>query len=230
MMNRFSSLSLRGAGLSALTVLAAISLVLGGCVDSHQIGGEGGSGGTSTGTQGTTSTGTGTTDTCASFPNDAPLNAVTFTVKNNRTVPIYITGPLCRRRFTIAASPGGAFQEGEHPTSEGTCENPKPLPLDCLGDVATPIEPGGTFPLEWSGLVYNLQQLSAPCPEPADPVSQECYQGTAPESGTLEVRVDISPTADCGVGMMNCNATGDLFFAQKTFAYPGETQVQLDVD
>jgi hypothetical protein len=225
-MNR---LSLQGTGKVVTAALAACALVLGACTTDKQIGGvggEGGSGDTSTGTQGTTST--GTTDTCASFPNDAPLNAVTFTVKNNRAVPIYITGPWCRRRFTIAASPGGAFQEGEHPTSEGTCEDPKPLPLDCLGDDKTAIEPGGTFPLEWSGLVYSLQQLSAPCPAPADPLSQQCYQGTAPASGTLEVRVDISPS-NCGLGDPNC-MEGQDFFAQKTVAYPGETQVQIDVN
>ncbi len=224
MMIRFSSLSLRGVGLGLSALLSVTSLILGGCSEDRQIGGIGGDGGT-----GSTSQSSGSPASCTSFPDDAPLGNVTFTVKNNRAVPIYITGPLCRRRFTIAASPGGAFQEGEHPTSEGTCEDPKPLPLDCLGDDKTAIEPGGTFPLEWSGLVYSLQQLSAPCPAPADPVSQECYQGTAPASGTLEVRVDISPS-NCGFGGdPNCMA-GQDFFAQKTFAYPGETQVQIDVD
>jgi hypothetical protein len=230
MMNRSSSLSLRGAALSAFTVLAAISLVLGGCVEDRQIGGEGGSGGTTTGTQGTTA-GTGSTDSCTSFPDDAPLGKVTFTVKNNQAAPIYITGPWCFRRFSIAASPGAAFQDGERPTSEGTCETPIPPPLDCLGDSAAPIEPGGTLALEWNGLVYAKAALPAGCPAPADPQTLECYQGTAPESGTLEVRVDISPTAEmCDANMQNCLATGELFFAKKTFAYPGETQVQIDVD
>ena len=30
--------------------------------------------------------------------------------------------------------------------------------------------------------------------------------------------------------MKNCFAEGDLFFAKKTFSYPDETQVQIDVD
>lgn len=229
MMNRFSSLSLRGAGLSAFTVLAAISLVLGGCVEDRQIGGDGGSGGGSTGTQGTT-TGTGTMDNCPSFPDDAPLGNVTFTVKNNQAAPIYITNPWCTPRFDIASSPGAEFQDGERPTSEGTCENPKPLPLDCLGDSATPIPPGGTLALDWSGLVYANRTLPAGCELPENPLTPSCYQGTAPESGTLEVRVQISPTAMCGANMQNCTATGDVFYAKKSFAYPGDTQVQIDVD
>ena len=219
-------LSLRCAGSVALVALAAISLGSGGCTTDLPIDGSGGGAAQTTTTQASTGSG----PSCTSFPDDAPLGNVTFTVKNNQAAPIYITGPWCTRRFTIAASPGGAFQEGERPTSEGTCEHPIPLPLDCLGDSATPIEPGGTFTLEWNGLVYAKPTLPAGCPAPADPQSLECYQGNAPESGTLEVRVDISPTAQCGVGMQNCTATGDLFFAKKTFMYPGETKVQIDVD
>ena len=30
--------------------------------------------------------------------------------------------------------------------------------------------------------------------------------------------------------MKNCFAEGELFFAKKTFSYPDETQVQIDVD
>jgi hypothetical protein len=219
-------LSLQRAGQVTLSVLAAIALGAGGCTTDLQIDGSGGSAAQTT----TSQTSTGSGPSCTSFPDDAPLGNVTFTVKNNQAAPIYITGPWCTRRFTIAASPGAAFQEGERPTSEGTCEHPIPPPLDCLGDSATLIEPGGTLQLEWSGLVYAKPTLASGCPAPADPQSLECYQGRAPESGTLEVRVDISPTAENCVGTQNCSATGTLFFAKKTFTYPGETQVQVDVD
>ena len=227
MMNR---LSLQGTSKVAFAALAACALVLGACTTDKQIGGEGGSGGGSTGTQGTTS-GSGTMNTCPSFPDDAPLGDVTFTVKNNQAAPIYITNPWCSGRFDIAASPGAAFQEAERPTSEGTCEHPLPIPLDCLGDAATPIEPGGTLALKWSGLVYAKRTQPAGCESPVNPNIPDCSQGTAPESGTLEVRVDISPTAEmCDANMQNCSATGTLFYAKKTFAYPGETQVQVDVN
>lgn len=221
--------SFRFAGSMALVAFAALSFGSGGCITDLPIDGSGGSGGQgTTSTSGTTTTGGG--PSCTSFPDDTALGNVTFTVKNNRAEPIYITGPWCTRRFTIAAPLGAAFREGERPTSEGTCENPIPLPLDCLGDVADPIAPGATFKLEWNGLVYAKPTLPVGCPAPADPQSLECYQGNAPASGTLEVRVDISPTAMCGVGMQNCLATGDLIFAKKTFSYPDETQVQIDVD
>lgn len=221
-MNR---LSLRCAGSISLLMLSAISLGTGGCATDLPIDGSGGSGG-----QATSTSTTGGGPSCTSFPDDAPLGTVTFTLKNNRAAPIYITGPYCSRRYSIAASPGAAFQDGERPTSEGTCQNPIPPPLDCLGDTATPIEPGGTFQLEWNGLVYAKPTLPAGCPAPADPQSLECYQGNAPKSGTLEVRVDLSPTAQCAVGMQNCTGTGDLFQATKSFSYPGETTVQIDVD
>ena len=213
-------LSLRCAGSVSLVVLAAMSLGAGGCTTDLPIDGSGGSGAQTTGGG----------PSCTSFPDDAPLGKVTFTVKNNRAAPVYITGPECFRRYSIATSPGAAFQDGERPTSEGTCENPIPPPLDCLGDVAAPIAAGGTLQLEWNGLFYAKPTLRDGCPAPADPRSLECYQGNAPKSGTLEVRVDISPTAECGVGMQNCYATGDTFFAKKSFTYPGETQVQIDVD
>jgi hypothetical protein len=219
-------LSLRCAGSAALAVLAAMSLGAAGCTADLPIDGSGG-GAAQTSAGSTTS---GSAASCTSFPDDAPLGKVTFTVKNNQAAPIYITGPECFRRFSIAASPGSAFQDGERPTSEGTCEHPIPPPLDCLGDTATPIEPGGTLQLEWSGLFYAKPTLASGCPAPTDPQSLECYQGNAPTSGTLEVRVDISPTAENCVGAQNCSATGTLFFAKKTFMYPGEAQVQVDVD
>ena len=236
MMNRSSSPSLRKAGPSALTVLAAISLVLGGCVDDRQIGGEGGSGGMSSGTQGTTSTGTqgttgtGTMDSCLSFPDDAPLGTATFTVKNNRAAPIYIRAPVCFSQFAIATSPGGAPQYADRGKADGTCENPLPPDPDCLDDTVFPIAAGGALELGWGGLLWANPTLPAGCPAPEDPIALSCYQGNAPMSGTLEVTVDLYETASCGAGMVDCYAPmGDLK-VKKTFAYPADTKVQVDVN
>ena len=58
-MNAFSSLSLRAAGLGALTLVTAASLILGGCVTDRQIGGEGGNSGATS--SGSNTTGSNTT-------------------------------------------------------------------------------------------------------------------------------------------------------------------------
>ncbi len=214
-------LSFRRAGSITLLALAAISLGAGGCTTELPIDGSGG---------GVAGSGTSGGPSCTSFPNDTALGNVTFTVKNNQAAPIYITGPSCSSRYRLAASLDGVFQDGERPTTEGTCEHPITPPPDCLGDSATPIEPGGTFVLEWGGLVYAKAALPDGCSAPADPQSLECYQGHAPRSGTLEVRVDLSPTGENCSGPGSCSATGNLFHATKSFQYPGETQVQVDVN
>jgi hypothetical protein len=243
MMNRSSSLSLRSAGLSALTMLAAISLVLGGCIDDSQIGGEGGSGGgttsgtqgtTSTGTQGPTSTGTqGTTSTgaanCTSFPDEVSLGTATFTVKNNRAVSIYIPETICGGPFYVAASPGGEVLSVDFAPRGGTCATvgPKQLPPDCLDSSAIEIKPGGTAELLWNGLVYEQPTLPSGCPA-WDPLGPTCVQAQAPKTGTMEAIVYLFESATCDA--QGCTNGMGQFPVKKAFTYPADTQVQLDVN
>ena len=76
-------LSFRSAGSIALVALAALSFGSGGCLTDLPIDGSGGSGGQATTS---TSTTTGGGPSCTSFPDDAALGNVTFTVPRRRVV------------------------------------------------------------------------------------------------------------------------------------------------
>ena len=235
MMNRSSSLSLRGAGLSTLTVLAAISLVLGGCVDDSQIGGEGGNnGGTTTGTQGTT-TGGGGTANCPSYPDEASLGTATFSVKNNRAVPIYISAGTCGDQFFVSTSPGGDIHRGSLDAGELTCSTKGSTGIapDCIDGTVLEIKAGETKALGWDGHVYESHVIADECATP-EMLSNvigiaSCNQAKAfPAGSTSEVSLFLFDSAECTP--QNCAMPTGQFTAKKTFAFPGDTQVQIDVN
>ena len=235
MMNRSSSLSLRGAGLRTLTALAAIALVLGGCVDDKQIGGQGGNGGgtTSTGTQGTTTT-TGGGANCPSYPDEASLGTATFSVKNNRAVPIYISAGTCGDQFFVSASPGATIQKAVLDAGELTCSTKGSTGIapDCIDGTVLEIKAGETLDLGWGGRVYEQHMITDECATP-EMLSNvvgiaSCHQAKAFPASTSEVSLFLFDSAECTP--QNCTMPTGQFTAKKTFAFPGDTQVQIDVN
>jgi hypothetical protein len=191
----------------------------GGEADDNGGGGNGGAGG-------------GAALDCSAYKDGTPLGALTITVKNNRAAPVYIMGGECSSSFSVSA-PDLMNTVADRTIVDLTCEQSQKIssfPLDCLTPGQLEIAPGGTAKLAWNGLLYQQVKMPDGCYLPgAVPRPTQCLQGVAPKMGALEASVRVYRSAQCQPEPIGC-ALQDPIDLSKSFNYPSDSAIQIDVD
>jgi hypothetical protein len=159
-------------------------------------------------------------------------------VKNNQTVQTYLDLGACFGSFAVQA-PGAMSRQAERGIFEQRCEDIRKgrhLAIDCDVTHVVAIKPGETYNLQWDGLVSEEIPLVNECYEPARPSepssspSSTCWSSRAPEAGTLQGVIKLYRFAYCQIYLGCSQEMAPYTVVSPSFNYPGDTQVQVEVN
>jgi hypothetical protein len=183
-------------------------------------GGAGGSGGSGGG-------GAGTCD----LLDDAPsLGSVTFRVKNDGDLTVYLDGGECSRSYTITA-PGidaeatgvlGVACEQVSPTYRGG------FPQDCIAASGIAVEPGQERTFEWGGILREPIAIPEGCGPESEP-NAYCERAVTGPAGPLTVHFARYQTLFIDEIGGYDYPTDELPAADVEFTHPTTTDVVVDV-
>lgn len=213
----------------ALAASSSLLVLVCGC-DSNVVDGGGGQGGeTSSGTE---SSGSG----CASFDNVQAPSTVTFRVRNETGLDVYLPGVCQNPRFSIETSPTPDPTVQYPPGSSGGCRQTcevlkKEDPYVCDASECAPssflVPAGETRDVIWQGNGIRDVAMPAGCWF-SDYPEATCPQIVAAPNG--QYAVDIQGFSECAEsctcdadGYCNGDATGLEAFVEPTvFSYPSD--------
>lgn len=186
----------------------------------------------SSSTEGSSST-QGSGSECDKYLDEASLGGQTIAITNNRAATVYVSSGLCSSVFHVKA-PGFTTEHADLGSVDLTCEDAQKnsdYAHDCLDDSVLALEAGVTTELTWGGLLYEDVAMAESCFGPSTSGHlPTCLQGKAPAAGTLELRVSFFESASCDTDGLICGMPSSPFEVTKSFEYPSESAVQIDVD
>jgi hypothetical protein len=212
--------SLASGALPLLTVLA------GGCETTVHVDGGGGTGGGEGG-----SGGANPDPECVPFHDQDGDYPLTFRVRNNTGVDVYLPGVCDLPMFHLeeAAGQGDTFYGNRDTACLQTCEElQSEEPYACTAGACAPtsfrIPIGATMDIPWNGTGLRSTSMPAKCAE--DGQTTSCTQIVAADAGRFSFAVDAYSSCGEGCacepsGLCSGEATGlQAFVVPITFDYP----------
>jgi hypothetical protein len=204
-------------------------------------------GGTETG-DGDGDTGELPAECLALLPEPAPATPITVTIRNDRSEPIYIDPRLgCASIPFWLLGPEGESRTWWSPACKCACELVMSDPNEgcqCSGPCEAPalerIEVGGSWTVEWDGLVFDSVALPGTCG--ANPELMTCDATRAAEAGEWTVAIGVWPEAEgcddgecsCELALEHCklygSGVGELLELAIPFELPETSEVLVAID
>jgi hypothetical protein len=190
-------------------------------------------------------------DACAPIrPDDEDPEPVMITLRNDFQEPIFVGfGHECVLQAFEIVAPDGDVLDTIGPFCTQSCAEVIESGCSdivcggCGGPELIRLEPGGTWEIEWSGLLRPALEIPVEC-SPSNACTGSCAGRRLPESGTHTVRSiafkscttdDALPCDPCGAGMAACTVFAGFesdfsspdFTARAFFDVPAPTPVAL---
>jgi hypothetical protein len=227
--------------------LATLALLPLACTSGVSGGGPGGGGGGGTTTSSSGSSGSGGSANCGDYADQSSTNPVTATVRNQTANDLYLSALGCTGNIRMKlADANGTPMEWGGEACLYSCEDMQGEPFGCTADCAVPpvilVEPGGSYALEWSGMVFASADMPTACYFDPASASGGCKQHQQAGAAVYTLTAQAWTTADnCDGGSCACavdsngscqlpgfpNVSGTAVEASATVDYPTATSLEI---